>query len=138
MFARAGSGPLIARVLGKAAGEGAQEAVEEGGDQEAGVAAALGEQARAQATITATQSRSTAVLSLPAGAAVTKGFLYWSGAGIGTAVVLANLLTCFTANIGTFGRTPLDVGFGGPAGMQPRQSSMVYGGSRQNLNVVGR
>ena len=39
--------------------------------------------ARAQANISAGQSRSTAVLSLPAGAAVTKGFLYWSGAGIG-------------------------------------------------------
>lgn len=62
----------------------------------------------------------------------------WAMPAADQAVVLANLLTCFTANIGTFGRTPLEVGFGGPAGMQPRQSSMVYGGSRQNLNVVGR
>lgn len=62
----------------------------------------------------------------------------WAMPAADQAVVLANILTCFTANIGNFGRSPLEVGFGGPAGMQPRQSSTVYGGSVQQLNVVGR
>ena len=42
------------------------------------------------------------------------------------AAVLPALLTCFVAKIGTYGRSPLVVGFGGKSGAQPRESSSLY------------
>jgi hypothetical protein len=47
----------------------------------------------------------------------------WAMPEAAQAAVLANLLTCFVAPIGSYGRSPLRVGFGGPAGAQPRGSS---------------
>lgn len=40
-------------------------------------------QAQASPALTAAQSRSTAVLAVPASATISKAFLYWSGAGVG-------------------------------------------------------
>lgn len=59
----------------------------------------------------------------PAEATVQGVQAMWAMPKAAQAAVLANLLTCFVAPIGSYGRSPLRVGFGGAAGAQPRGSS---------------
>ncbi len=56
----------------------------------------------------------------------------WAMPAADQAVVLANILTCYVATIGSYGRSPLVVGFGGKLGSLPRESSALYSDGAAN------
>lgn len=49
----------------------------------------------------------------------------WAMPAADQAAVLPILLTCFVANIGQFGRSAMEIGFGGPMGMVARGTSAI-------------